>query len=542
MKYYNETTYPSDVSCNSTFRIQEIAAQSNIANELETLLASLVSRSTAPVGKLRNLFDCSDVGVKIIAALAHYDGYLSSPERIASILRMSILEITCGIEDLFAKGLINQIPDSDAIILTNSASQVITKNAPLCDICDDEIIARMRRLPLLNEEDDDDIEPCYAKLFKDVLSMKPGGNIAEFVRENQIEEFPLAVQDLFWALCINYVQKFTAPYTHAFNHSAMSELIKKGWVDTFASGGEQANDLTKKDNYCLSAAVATKLFAGKEELINYSTIATLGTFKSWMSIDEKALFFNESDKEALQRIERIAGEEEYSRIKKGLIDKHLRVSISAIFYGPSGTGKTEFAMQVARKTKRNIILVDAGKLHGSFWGEDERNFRDLFRIFRNIEALSTNAPILFIDEGEGILGQRTANAQTRGDRSSNIVQNIILEELNDFRGILYITTNDASNIDKAMDRRFLTKIEFHVPDEANRAHIWRSKLPNLSESHAMTLARMFSFSGGHIDNVVTQVSIDELLDNKKFTIEDVINYCKREDEFTSKNNVRKIGF
>lgn len=474
-----------------------------------------------------------------MAVLVHYDGYISSPSRVARIMGVSEAELSSSFESLFKMGLINQVPDADAVIITKLASMVISGNTALQELSDNEIIRRMKEHDLT---EDDDEEPDLVDLFSDVLTLGPEGRIAGFVEKNRILSLSRMTQNLFWSLCTHYVQNFTAPYSLPFRKMAMSELIERGWVDTFASAGENANDLTKKENYCLSAFAAAKLFSKHEEIINYSTIATLGTFKSWQSIDEKMLFFNDSEKYALERMERIAGEQEYFRIKKGLEDKHLRISISAILHGPSGTGKTEFAMQVARKTKRNIILVDAGKLHGSYWGEDERNFRDLFRTFSHIEALSKNAPILFIDEGEGILGQRTANAQTRGDRSNNIVQNIILEELNNFHGLLFITTNNARNIDKAMDRRFLTKIEFHIPDENTRMRIWLSKYPSLSEEEAKTLSRTFAFSGGHIDNVITQVSIDELLDNKKCELDDLIKYCQCEEGFSSKTNTRRIGF
>ena len=100
----------------------------------------------------------------------------------------------------------------------------------------------------------------------------------------------------------------------------------------------------------------------------------------------------------------MSGEDEYLRITRGLEERKLKVALSAILHGASGTGKTELVRQIARKTGRNLLLVDASKIHGSYWGEDERNLRDLFRLFRHVAALSRLAPILFIDEAEGLLG------------------------------------------------------------------------------------------------------------------------------------------
>ena len=188
-------------------------------------------------------------------------------------------------------------------------------------------------------------------------------------------------------------------------------------------------------------------------------------------------------------------------------------------------------------------MVDASKTVGSYVGEAERNYRDLFRNFRYIEAMSSRAPILFIDEADGILGKRIPDAASSRDRFVNTVQNIILEELNDFEGILLVTTNLASNLDDAMDRRFLVKIEFHAPDERTRLKIWRSKLPQVSGEDLAVVAREFPFTGGHIDNVATRAIIESIMDGSDtVTLESLINYSKDESHFTNKDSRRRIGF
>ena len=239
----------------------------------------------------------------------------------------------------------------------------------------------------------------------------------------------------------------------------------------------------------------------------------------------------------------MAGEEEYRRIAGALKKHNLKVAVSGILYGGPGTGKTELAKQIARTTRRNLIAVDASKTVGSYIGESERNYRDLFRNFRYIEAVSSRAPIMFIDEADGILGKRIPGAGNSRDRFVNTIQNIILEELNDFEGILLATTNFASNLDDAMDRRFLVKIEFHAPDENTRMRIWKSKLPQVADSDLEVVAREFSFTGGHIDNVATRAIIEAIMDGSdRVTLDSLIKYSKDETAFSNKDNRRKIGF
>lgn len=542
MSYYHEKNYSGDMESNHSFRLSRLTCSSWAALEMEKAYRAIEDGTRPHTEGICALFECSEKEAEALSVLAHFDGYVSSPVRLACLLSLKAGELHQVLGFLYDKGLINQIHGAESIILSRNAVLSITRSRNVEQLSDDVV------LDWLRETDPTDGELLLNDNGLPVSLVSRAGNpldgrIGRFARELKGQGLSSEAIHIFWNLCISYVNAFTAPYPLAFLRPAMSELVKIGWVETYASGGEGANDLTVKDNHCLSSSLAAKLFAGREELIDYSAISALGIFKSWTSIDEKTLFFNDSDREALERIERISGTSEYERIKKGLDERHLRVSISSVFHGPSGTGKTEFAMQMARKTKRDIILVDASKLHGSFWGEDERNFRDLFRIFRHIEALSKNAPILFIDEGEAILGQRTTNASTRADRSSNIVQNIILEELNAFRGILIVTTNDASGIDKAMDRRFLTKVEFHVPDAVTRKKIWTSKMEGrISDAEAEVLAERFAFSGGHIDNVVTQSAIDEILEDRECDMEGLIGYCMKEESFSSMNAQRKIGF
>ena len=109
--------------------------------------------------------------------------------------------------------------------------------------------------------------------------------------------------------------------------------------------------------------------------------------------------------------------------------------------------------------------------------------------------------------------------------------------------ILLATTNLASNLDDAMDRRFLVKIEFSIPNEDTRHKIWKSKLPQVSDNDLKVIAREFSFSGGHIDNVATQAIIESIMDGSNtVTLESLIKYSKDEISFKNKDSRKRIGF
>ena len=536
MKYHNPQTHADDFRCNNSFRFKNFLGQSALADDLERVCSAVISGKETDdkaLADVKMAFGCPDEDAVLLAVLAHMDGYVSSPSRLAAMVGKPLAKVEAGLARLFESGLINQLEVSDAIILTRIAVMCIGESCCLADISDHGIIATLR--------DASDDTSFLTESFSAFLKMRPAGRFATFVDRNGLDKIPGDQQVLFWQLCRSYLMHFTASLPGDFSSKAMSELIKKGWVETFASSGDNS-ELTRKDNYCLSSSVAGALFRGHDDLIDYAALSALATFKYSDDIEEKPLFYCDSDRPAIEKLARMSGEDEYLRITRGLEERKLKVALSAILHGASGTGKTELVRQIARKTGRNLLLVDASKIHGSYWGEDERNLRDLFRLFRHVAALSRLAPILFIDEAEGLLGKRVSNASSRADRSSNVVQNILLEELNDFRGLLFVTTNDVTNLDPAMDRRFLLKIEFHVPDEGVRTQIWRSMMPSLDESTVVAIARDYPFSGGHIENVVRQASIDEILDGIHVDTEKMAYYCEKEVNFTGKSNIRKIGF
>ena len=56
----------------------------------------------------------------------------------------------------------------------------------------------------------------------------------------------------------------------------------------------------------------------------------------------------------------------------------------------------------------------------------------------------------------------------------NQMQNIFLEQIERFDGILIATTNLLENLDKAFSRRFNYKIEFVKPNKAQRIELWKN--------------------------------------------------------------------
>ncbi len=127
-------------------------------------------------------------------------------------------------------------------------------------------------------------------------------------------------------------------------------------------------------------------------------------------------------------------------------------------------------------------MVDLSETKSKWDGESEKQVKGIFDNYRELLQCTFPEPILFINEADGLLLQRLniGKASCNISHTHNRIQNILLQELERFKGILIATTNLTDNLDKAFEQRFLLKIDFPRPDAMVRQQIWLSKLPELN--------------------------------------------------------------
>ena len=114
------------------------------------------------------------------------------------------------------------------------------------------------------------------------------------------------------------------------------------------------------------------------------------------------------------------------------------------------------------------------------------------------------------------------------EKTENAIQNIILENMEKFEGILIATTNLALNLDAAFERRFLFKIKFDNPSVQAKTAIWQSKLSWLQKGQAAELAERYEFSGGEIDNVVRKAAMEEILTGTQVSMDELEKLLSKE--------------
>ncbi len=112
-------------------------------------------------------------------------------------------------------------------------------------------------------------------------------------------------------------------------------------------------------------------------------------------------------------------------------------------------------------------------------GESEKNVRGIFDKYYEIRDKSKVEPILLLNEADQFLSSRTTSSGSGSEKMHNQMQNIFLEQIERFDGILIATTNLLESLDKAFSRRFNYKIEFKKPNFEERKELWEKLLQKL---------------------------------------------------------------
>lgn len=258
------------------------------------------------------------------------------------------------------------------------------------------------------------------------------------------------------------------------------------------------------------------------------------------TIDERELIYNEKELSQLHMFRELLTAKGFKDIRNRLEKKGMPKGITALFHGAPGTGKTETVLQLSRQTGRELMKVDISASKSMWFGESEKKIKRIFTRYADYAKEAQIMPILLFNEADAIISKRKPVNSSSISQTENAIQNIILEELENFQGILIATTNLVKNLDSAFERRFLFKIKFLPPDLKSKAKIWKIKLPFLSETHCETLAQQFQFSGGQIDNVARKSEIYEVVHGKNITFTDVINFCHK--ELLDEKSNTAIGF
>ncbi|OPA72620.1 AAA family ATPase [Campylobacter pinnipediorum subsp. caledonicus] len=253
---------------------------------------------------------------------------------------------------------------------------------------------------------------------------------------------------------------------------------------------------------------------------------------------------NEKTKELLDTILKQVDKKVLNRLNSWGIKNRKSIDAKIIFYGEAGTGKTMSAVSLAKSLKKQVLSFDCSKILSKYVGESEQNVRKIFDSYNEICKKTKTEPVLLLNEADQFLSTRIESS-SGAEKMHNQMQNIFLEQIERFNGVLIATTNFLQTLDSAFSRRFDYKIEFKKPDFDSRLAIWRKVLPqnaDFEDNFDIKNLAKYNLSGAQIvlimKNTALKVAVKDepifLFDDFKSTIERELNSAFGED--------KKVGF
>lgn len=181
------------------------------------------------------------------------------------------------------------------------------------------------------------------------------------------------------------------------------------------------------------------------------------------------------------------------------MDRKFKPGYRALFYGPSGTGKTLTASLLGKYSGRDVYRVDLSMVVSKYIGETEKNLSKLF------DKAEHKDWILFFDEADALFGKRTG-VRDAHDRYANQEISYLLQRVESYNGLVILASNFKDNIDNAFLRRFQAIIHFPMPRPGERLLLWQKAIPepvSLDELIDLrAIADRFELTGADIMNVV----------------------------------------
>ena len=199
--------------------------------------------------------------------------------------------------------------------------------------------------------------------------------------------------------------------------------------------------------------------------------------------------------------------------------------VTALFTGPSGTGKTMAAEILANELSLDLYKIDLSSVVSKWIGETEKNLDRIFTAAENANA------ILFFDEADALFGKRS-EVRDSHDRYANVEISYLLQKMEEYEGIAILATNLRANLDEAFVRRLAFTVQFPFPDDESRRRIWAGIWPAATPVDrgvdAAYLAKQFKLSGGNIKNIALAAAVLAAADGGVVRMAHVIHATRRE--------------
>jgi hypothetical protein len=198
------------------------------------------------------------------------------------------------------------------------------------------------------------------------------------------------------------------------------------------------------------------------------------------------------------------------------------LGITALFSGPSGTGKTMAAEVLGNHLDLDVYRIDLSSVVSKYIGETEKNLRRVF------DAAEAGGAILLFDEADALFGKRS-EVKDSHDRYANIEVSYLLQRMEEYRGLAILTTNDSEAIDEAFVRRLRFIVRFPYPSVNARQRIWLQVWPDgMGDGLDHDLLARYELAGGNIRSVAVDAAFRAAAAGTQVTMDHVYDALKAE--------------
>ena len=197
--------------------------------------------------------------------------------------------------------------------------------------------------------------------------------------------------------------------------------------------------------------------------------------------------------------------------------------ITALFAGPSGTGKTLAAEVVAGALGIDLQRIDLAGVVDKYIGETEKHLRTVF------DAAEHSGALLFFDEADALFGKRT-DVRDSHDRYANIEVDYLLQRMENYPGLAVLATNRKAALDPAFLRRLRFIVDIPFPDADIRRRIWQKVFPPGVPTESLDLVALsrLEVAGGSIKNIALNAAFAAAATGVPVRMEHVLHAARRE--------------
>ena len=301
--------------------------------------------------------------------------------------------------------------------------------------------------------------------------------------------------------------------------------VSEAWIDKISNNEDLAPALISR-----AVNVVKALGEKQQAQIEASMERILGNTLNAMGYDKN--LSNPHPSILTYRLEGVNPDYNLAGLQKGL-KKNPRGTFC--FYGPSGTGKSEFVHQLANRLDKPLLIKRASDLLDAYVGMTEHNICNMF------EQANYDQSILLLDEADSFLRDRTLSRE-----SWEVSQvNELLTQMEQFEGLFFCTTNLMEVLDQASLRRFDLKIKF---DYLKADQIWVLFLQTLADAGSVAIEdettiknkvrALQGITPGDFATAVRQNRFSE----KEMSADYLLDALIREIKFKQYGAFKEIGF